>query len=329
MRINPRGGCAAKLSGLPLVELLGEAYRLVYGAAIPHPMMAPYDSALLDVGDSRALMVSADQMPVFGPDPEIAGRIAALHAMSDLFASGADPRWALPVIVVCPRALEQAQSVLVGLLRACRSEGVAVVGGHTSTGSEALIGLCVLGVPASDRSLGKLGAHEGDRLFLSKPVGTGLILHAVAAGELPTEALDIAIETMLISNRVAGTAALGAEATASTDVSGFGLLGHLAEMLGDRLGARVNSGGVPTLPYVDLMSSPFRRGGAIRANHDYVAERLTLTGVSDIDRLAPLLDPQTNGGLLITAPTDRTSELRAASFVEIGTITSTSGIVIE
>lgn len=327
--IGSQGGCAAKLSGMHLTALLAEAYGIVFGKGAAHPMMAPFDSARLEVGNDVALMTSVDLMPLFGFDPEATGRIAALHSMSDIFATGGTPRWAMPILVVSMRETRHAIDVLTGLLRTCKEEDVSIAGGHTTTGRDTYVGLSVIGTAPRGRALAKRGGRVGDRLFLSKPVGTGLVLHAVTIGALPRSALDSAYQTMLVSNRAAASAAANFGATASTDVSGYGLLGHLAEMLGDKLGARINSSAVPVLPLVGTIPSTLRHAGAIRANRDYVNDRVPLAEMSDLDRLAPLLDPQTNGGLLIAASAESAQDLEASGYVEIGELSEDVGITID
>lgn len=324
----PQGGCLSKLDGLSLRQLLESAHRRVFGT-LPANGLAPEDSAILPVSGD-ALLVSVDFGRPVGVAPLIAGKIAALHAMSDVLACGGVPRWALAMLGAFePRRADETEELLVGLLDACRAENVTIVGGHTIVGAEPLVGLTVLGDAPARPPLPKCGGLVGDRLLLSKPLGVGLLLRAHGLGAIPADALLPAVAAMLLSNREASKVAASSRGVrATTDVSGFGLLGHLSEMLPTGRGARIHLAAVPVLPGIDRLGEGLTRSEQMRANLEYAREHLRIAGDLGRPGLAPLLDPQTNGGLLVAVDVSSADQLVAAGYVDIGEITGEPSIVI-
>ena len=313
-------GCASKVSGVDLTCLVGNAYRSVPGAA-PAPTAEPEDCAVLGRIAGTALMTT-DFGPLVGPDMYRAGRIAATHAMSDVYAMGGTPLFATATLIVDPSLPASAGSdVLAGMVAASHEDGVELVGGHTVEGKEAMAGLSVIGV-AGETLLTKGGARPGDVLMLSKPVGAGLTVRAWRQGIFELADLEDALASMETSNRAAAEAAIAAGAVAATDVTGFGLLGHLAEVLAsDRLGAMVSLERVPVIPASTRVPASFARSRWLDNNLDYCRKQMRLIGARDRLRIAPLLDPQTSGGLLVVVPEAGADELRLAGFAAIGTVT--------
>ena len=328
-RMHPRGGCAAKLAAVELGELLADAYERVFGGSAVHPMVQPTDCAVLPLDGGGQLLTTVDLAPLVGLDLRRAGRIAALNALSDIYAVGGVGRWALVLLVLGP-GLDRTESteIMVGLLEACKADGVHVVGGHTLRGEESLAGLAAFGLPRSDRLLSKNGARPGDRLLISKPIGAGLVIRAFKLAVTGRDALDEAIALMTQSSEAASRAALDAQARAATDVSGFGLLGHLTEMLGDGLGARVSLKAVPTIGSLATVPVDAAHSAFVHANRDYVLARRPLTGITEFARLAPLVAPETNGGLLVVADGAGTDRLIESGFSDIGAVTDAAAIEI-
>lgn len=328
--MNPQGGCLAKLPALQLHELLTGAWQTAFGTdALRHPMDEPEDCAVLSLGDQQ-LLVTTDVGPLVGRDLRRAGRIAALHAMADVFACGGMPRWALPILVVNRgQPLDYMEAVLAGMLEACAAEQVQVVGGHTVTGREAMAGLTVLGMPRVSKVLRKCGAQLGDQLLLSKPLGVGLVARAYQLGVVGDAEMESALHVMETSNGPAAELALQARVHAATDVTGFGLLGHLGEMLSSGLGAVLDMDAVPVLAAAQPLLDDRYRTVWTDGNLEYVHSRWPLVGLTEPARLLALLDPQTNGGLLVAADLDMANRLAGPNFHVVGHITSSPVIEVQ
>ncbi len=327
--MNARGGCQCKLGGLDLERLLETALprpeKHLTGALKPRFE----DSAVFEHGLTR-LLATTDLAPLVGVDLVAAGRIAALHAMSDIFASGGVPKWALVTLVLSASdPLEHAEDVLSGIGIECAQHGVAILGGQTIIGSETLAGLTVLGVPSNGRILRKGGASDGNVLLMSKPIGTGLVLRGYKLGLLDDTALTSAIEVMSQSNAAASAAALRADVLCCTDISGFGLLGHLSEMLAPQLGATIHLAAVPQLPSVVNVPALAAETAWIDNNRVYANANRRLVSTVEQYRLAALFDPQTNGGLLVAARPESVQALVSAGFSPIGHVTSQDTIIVD
>jgi selenide,water dikinase len=235
-------------------------------------------------------------------DPAAWGSIAAANALSDVYATGGTPLFALNV-VGWPRdtlPLELLGSVLQGGAAACAEAGCLVVGGHTIDDPEPKFGLAVVGEVHPDRMLTNAGGCAGDRLVLTKPLGTGILATALKRDALLEAGMAEAVRSMTTLNAGAARAALAVGVSAATDVTGFGLLGHLANLLeASRVGAEVFCDAVPVFPHArNLAMRGFVPAGTKR-NLDAVATRTTWPGdVDDADRWL-LADAQTSGGLLV------------------------------
>lgn len=317
-QLSERCGCLAKLDGDSLECVLREAFATVEGAASSVPSG---DSATLPPIAGTGL-ASVDFGPLVCPDPLRAGWIAAMHAMSDIFASGGLPLAALAMLVIgpeMPRAVSTA--LMAGLIEACASEGAPVLGGHTIVSDEAMAGLAVIGSSQKPR-FSKGAGRAGDLLFVSKPLGNGILLRAYRQGLIEMPALEQALVWMERSNREAALAAGKAGVLAATDITGFGLLGHLAEMLRDsRCGARVGAADVPLIDGARGQAASLYRSPWIVRNLDFCRGITPLSAFADAELLGVLADPQTSGGLLVAAPNSRRALLEEAGFQQIGSLT--------
>jgi selenide,water dikinase len=314
-------GCACKLGASELGVVLGS---LRPGS---HPDLlvgtdTGDDAAVWRRPDGRALVGTVDFFTPVVDDARTWGAIAAANAASDVYAMGGRPLFALNV-VAWPQAslpLELLGDVLEGALEVAERGGWLVAGGHTIDGAEPLYGQAVIGECETEALLTNAGGRPGDTLVLTKGIGTGLVTTAVKrldatalapGGEL-VEPYAAAIASMTTLNDEARTAALRAGATAATDVTGFGLVGHLHKLaLASGVEAVVEAGAVPLLPGVaDLATRGFVPGGTGR-NVAFVRRFIDLPE----EDLAILADPQTSGGLLVACPADRAAglvdELRA------------------
>lgn len=315
-----RGACLAKLPGVALRQLLG---------SLPNACTPWEDSALVPPADGT-LLATVDFGPLICPDARTAGRIAALNAFSDIYAAGGTPLFALAVVVVdTARPLAVAEQVLAGMAEACAAEGAILAGGQTITGAECLAGLSVIGSARGGAVLRKRGALPGDDLLLSKPLGLGLVLWGRALGAVDDAAWSQAIEVMLTSNAGASRSALAGAVHASTDVTGYGLLGHLSEMLSLGIGAAIDLDCVPLLDGARNLPPELRTTAAIGANAAYANESIAVRSRRSAAELAPLFDAQTNGGLLVAAPPESRAGLEHDGFTRIGAVTGDGFILVD
>ncbi len=263
------------------------------------------DAAVYRPADDLALIQTVDFFPPVVDDPYTFGAIAAANAMSDIYAMGGDVLLALNV-AAWPDDLpgEQLSRIFAGGADKLAEVGAVIAGGHTVTDDEPKYGLCVTGTIRPDRIMTKAGARPGDRLYLTKPIGTGVVTTALKRDAAADEHLAEAIEWMLRLNRDAARLALEVGVNACTDITGFGLAGHAAEMA-DKSGVRLRIGAeaVPLLTraaeYAELGFVP---GGTDRNRDHFTSGERPLVTLPDnlphpLDQL--LFDPQTSGGLLL------------------------------
>ena len=312
------GGCAAKVGPSPLRDALSRLDPAPADPSVLIGLSEADDAAVLKWSGGDVTLASVDAFRAFADDPWLVGRVAAVNAVSDILAKGADARHALALVTIPAdtpvRESETLYQVLAGIRAALDPLGIALVGGHSTTGPELFVGLCVTGEPALDgRFLGLAGLSSGDALILTKPLGTGVLLAADAQGMARGDWLATAIGNMVRDNASAGKIAIGPDVIACTDVSGFGLAGHLLEILeASGVAAELSMQALPVLPgAVDLV----RRGITSTFHHQNVtlAEHLSVQG-SEIDQalVELLFDPQTSGGLLIASkPGDEAQSLLA------------------
>jgi selenide,water dikinase len=263
------------------------------------------DAALLRPETGPALVFTVDFITPIVDDPEDFGAIAAANSLSDVYAMGGEPQAAL-AICGFPEGRVGGE-VLERIFRGGRDEaaeaGCAIVGGHTVVDAELKYGLCVLGSVAPDRVLSQTGARPGDRLVLTKPLGFGVAAQAIKQQRLAKARIDAAVAAMKTLNRGARDAALAAGARAATDVTGFGLLGHLHHVLaGSRCAARIHASAVPLLDFARELAGAGLVPGGSRKNRAYVeAHTSWAPGVDEVTRIL-LCDAQTSGGLLVAVP---------------------------
>jgi selenide,water dikinase len=327
-QLSPHCGCAAKLGGTELTRIL-EAAAVSSSLAAGNFTVRPEDCAIIEP-TALPILATLDYGPLVTASAYRSGRIAAVHALSDTFAMGGRPLAALAMLTVdleLPRDVPR--DLLAGMIAGCAAEGVELLGGHTVIGPEAMVGLSIIG-QAGRRLLTKRGARCGDLVMVSKPLGTGLALRAYRQGLIDDGALEPVLANMEVSNRKASRIAVEAGVHAATDVTGFGLAGHLAEMLApDGLGARVCLDRVPVLDAAKGLPSVLARSKWIEENHNYCQQLMPLSGIGERDQLAMLLDPQTSGGLLVAASDAQAGQLAQAGFQRIGTVTDRGELEVQ
>lgn len=280
----------------------------------------PDDAAVYLVHPDLAIVQTVDFFTPVVDDPGLFGRIAAANALSDVWAMGVDPLFALNIVGFPVKRLPL--GMLVEILRGgaekCAEAGVAVLGGHSIDDPEPKYGLVVTGVCHPDAIVTKAGARPGDALVLTKPLGTGIITTALRNDQAPPAAVERAVEVMLALNGPAARAMRAAGgAHACTDVTGFGLLGHLREMAAaSGVGARVHAGAVPLIEGApDLARRGIAPGGTKR-NLEFVNRHAAWApGIPEEARLL-LCDAQTSGGLLIAVLPERAEALLDALHAE-------------
>ena len=271
------------------------------------------DAAVYRLSDDLALVLTVDYFTPIVDDPYAFGQIAAANSLSDVYAMGGKPI-AMLSIVGFPRqhlALGVLGEILKGGAEKGREAGVNVVGGHSIDDAEPKIGYAVTGVIHPAKIWKNVGAEPGDALILTKPIGTGIIATAIKEGQAPPRAVDAATLTMATLNRAAADAAAGIRVHAATDITGFGLLGHLREMAaGSGVRVRLLADRVPLLPDVVALAESGNVPGGTKRNLRATAASIQWDARIPESLRSVLADAQTSGGLLIATP-DGDAYLRA------------------
>lgn len=293
------------------------------------------DAAVWRLDADRALVLTTDFITPIVDDARAWGRIAAANAVSDVYAMGGRPFLALNLVGWNTEELatDVLVEVLEGAADAAAEGGWVTVGGHTVEDPEPKFGMAVVGDVHPDRVLTNAGLRPGDSLVLTKALGMGIVATALKAGQAPEGVVDAAVASMSRLNREAATVALAAGATGATDVTGFGLLGHLRTMAeASHVDADLDVAAIPVLDGVpELLAAGFVPGGT-RRNLAWAAERVEADGVDEAV-ITLLADAQTSGGLLFgaspSAADEATRALRASGHAAavIGTVRAGRGVL--
>jgi selenide,water dikinase len=329
MKMCENGGCMAKISGTQLINMV---YRAKKRANIENQLYldeicnGKVEDCAVIKSNSGNWLFSTDFGPLVGNDSFTAGRIAALNALSDVYAMGGIPQYALVILCVGDNLLiGDDEEILAGVYKTCELENVSIVGGHTIKGSETMVGLSVLGKDGN-YLIRKQGAHIGDSVWISKALGTGLVFRAYYHNLLSEKDYMEAVETALQSNDTRDILQNYSNIHAMTDITGYGLLGHLSEMLMKNQGAKIYMSQIPMLNALKNLSPVIMRNDYIMNNIHYVLRtRKVRINLNNMDEMV-LFDPQTNGPIvIITDAVCRTADLKG-KFVRIGEITDTPKI---
>lgn len=310
----PCGGCGSKASSRVLQRALSQLeqprhQRVLIG------LDAPDDIALVSNQPNQATATSTDFFTAFVDDPYLLGRIAALNSLSDLYVKAAVPHSALSIAVV-PEGAEEQQSrllseLLAGAVREFSEAEVAIVGGHSIVGPKLTIGFTVLGDADPKQVVRKTSLAVGDCLVLTKPLGTGVLLAGHMQAKCRAAWWTTLVESMLASNRQAATIVPQMEVSAATDVTGFGLAGHLQEMLaGTQLAAELSLAALPLLPGASELLAEGIESTLAPANRAGCPSIL-LPADAKSHRANILFDPQTSGGLLLAVAESQLQPLLA------------------
>ena len=272
------------------------------------------DAAVYRVRDDLAVVASVDFFTPIVDDPATFGAIAATNALSDLHAMGASPIFALGLAAFPEDASTDAlAAVMRGAADAAMADGCPVLGGHTIFDPEPKYGLAVIGTAHPDRILGNASGRAGDVLVLTKALGVGVIVSAQKAGRCDPVAMEAALASMLRSNRLGAEAALAAGVVCATDVTGFGLIGHLSELAAaSGLAAELSADAVPLLPGSRALAAAGVTTGGARRNRAFAPGLVAVDVDVPIEVEDLLHDPQTSGGLLLAVPPGRAARLRDA-----------------
>jgi selenide,water dikinase len=311
-------GCGAKVGSNVLEQVLTRIQAEQEPTAdVQMGLDAPDDAAVIQVPANRLLVQTVDYFRALVDDPFLFGQIAANHALSDLFAMGAQPQSALAIATLpyaTPKKLqEQLYHLLSGATKVLQATGASLIGGHTTEGSDLAFGLTCNGVVEETHLLRKNGLQADQALILTKPLGTGTLFAADMQFKAKGRWIEGAIASMLVSNAAAAQCFLQHGATACTDITGFGLLGHLVEMM--RASNRAVSLNLNAIPVLDGATETLRHGylSSIHPQNQQAARWLDQPQAAQRDALYPLLfDPQTSGGLLASIPNAQVDACLAA-----------------
>jgi len=275
------------------------------------------------------LLQSVDFFPPIVDDPYRFGQIAAANALSDVYAMGGEPLTAMN-LVGFPSTLDLGilREILAGGLSKIEESGAKLCGGHSVQDDEPKYGLSVTGFVEEERVVRNAGARAGDVLVLTKPLGFGILTTALKRDLVSEPGIEDAVEAAATLNKSARAAVREVEVSAATDVTGYGFLGHLQEMLeASGLGAVVRRREVPVWERAVSLAAEGCYPGGLKNNRQYVGQKVIADGVGP-DDLLPLYDPQTSGGLLVSVP-----EQRASAFVRVlegyGVLAAVVGEVVE
>ena len=308
-------GCGCKISPSLLEEILKS--NKVNGKDFSNTLLVGNqgmdDAAVTDIGDGRAIISTTDFFMPIVDDPFDFGRIAGVNAISDVYAMGGKPIMAVSILgwPINELGTEVAGQVVQGGRAACADAGIPLAGGHSIDSPEPIFGLAVTGIVDADKILENSTAKEESKLYLTKPLGVGVLTTAQKKGLLEDEHQDIARDQMIQLNKIGAELGEINGVNAVTDVTGFGLLGHLVEMCeGSYLNAVLY---FESIPIIDCAPYYVEKGcvpGGTQRNWDSYGSKIG--ELSDVQRNL-LCDPQTSGGLLISVTPDAEGEFLALS----------------
>jgi len=302
------GGCGAKVGARVLSRVISEL-NPVPRDDILVGLSTPDDAAVVEVPAGKVMVHTVDYFRAIIDDPYLFGQIAANHCLSDIFAMGAEAQSALAIATIPfgteNRVEDTIRQLMAGAMLVLNDAGTALVGGHTSEGAELALGFSINGIADKNAILRKGGMQAGDALILTKPLGTGTLFAADMQQKAKGRWIEAALESMLLSNRIASEILFQHQATACTDITGFGLLGHLLEMI-QPSGVEVEID-MSALPLIDGALQTIEMG--ILSSLQPANMRLKRVIVNQAEAvhspLYPLVfDPQTSGGLLASVPFD-------------------------
>ncbi|NCN43491.1 MAG: selenide, water dikinase SelD [Piscirickettsiaceae bacterium CG_4_9_14_3_um_filter_43_564] len=305
-------GCGCKISPQLLEDILKTQLTLT-----PHPKLlvgnsTKDDAAAYDLGDGTSVLSTTDFFMPIVDDPFTFGQIAATNAISDIYAMGGKPLMAIAILgwPIDTLSAEIAQQVIDGGRATCEAAGIPLAGGHSIDAPEPIFGLAVTGLVENQFLKRNASAEPNGTLFLTKPLGIGILTTAQKQKKLQPEHLNTAIDAMTTLNQIGHDLAKLDGVTALTDITGFGLLGHLIELCeGSEIAAQIQYDKLPLLPHVlDYLSQGCTPGGSER---NFASYGHKVSPLRDNTQKMILCDPQTSGGLLAVVRNDAIPEFQA------------------
>ncbi len=290
------------------------------------------DAGVYKLTDTTALVQTVDFFTPIVDDPRIFGRVAAANSLSDVYAMGARPLTAMNVVCfpIKKLGIQMLRAILQGGLEIMSEAGVALLGGHSVEDDEPKYGLAVTGLVHPDRIMKNSSLQPGDRLILTKSVGTGVIATALKGGVAAPESVDAMIRSMSFLNRSASEVAVNFDVRACTDVTGFGLAGHLVEMArASSCSLRLDSASVPILADAFEAASMGLIPAGAYANRNFFGAWITLMSTVSLERQDLMFDPQTSGGLVLGIAADKATALQKALIAAGVEVAADIGEVLE
>lgn len=322
------GGCTAKLGA----GLLGHVLEKIPRPAYDKNLLVGYDSkddaAVYQVTDNLAIVQTLDFFPPMVSDPYLFGQIAAANALSDIYAMGGEVKSALNIVCFPEQEdLNILGEILRGGAEKVTEAGGILAGGHSICDHEIKYGLSVMGTVSPERIYKNNGGQIGDQLILTKKLGVGIVCTADRVGEASKESVEEAVESMTMLNKYAAKLCGGYRIHACTDVTGFGFLGHLHEMMAGNVSCRIDSSKILTIRGAFGCAEEFLLTAAGQKNRNHTAAFVKFEGVAfAMEEI--LFDPQTSGGLLI-AVDKRDADALLRKFTEAGIPASLVGEILE
>jgi selenide, water dikinase len=302
------GGCGCKISPSVLRELLTSQEDLPADSRLIVGNEHHDDASVIDLQNGQYLISTTDFFMPVVDDPRTFGKIAAANALSDVYAMGGSPLTALAILgwPVDKLAPAIAAEVLDGARFMCRMAGITLSGGHSIESAEPIFGLAVNGLVGKNALKRNSTACEGDLIFMTKPLGNGIITSAAKKAKANQTDLDDAISYMCTLNKMGESLGQIRGITALTDITGFGLAGHLIEMCeGSGLSAEIEFDKVPVYPFIQFYLDQFIYPDMTTKNYSYYASKISPLNAK---QLFTLCDPQTSGGLLVSVSPDAVNE---------------------
>ncbi len=269
------------------------------------------DAAIYQLSDEIALVTTVDIITPPVEDPFVYGQIAAANSISDVYAMGGRPVTCLNIVCFPSKKLpaEHLHRIVAGALDKITEAGAVLVGGHSVEDSEPKFGLAVTGVVHPERYWANVGARPGDRLILTKPIGSGVLFNAKLKGRVSEAAFSACLDQVTTLNRSAAECLAQFDIHAATDITGFGLAGHGLEMTGeDEVCLRLELDRVPVMPEAVEMYERGVTTGVNRHNREVIGDRLVFEGSHSDARREIVFDPQTSGGLMVALPAEQAED---------------------
>ncbi len=311
--LTGQGGCSAKIAQADLHSVLAGIVTAPGGDLLVSALTMD-DAAVYRIGEGVAVVATTDFFPPPVDDPGDYGAIATANALSDIYAMGGRPLLLLNLVGYDLASLDPGilSQILEGGAEVAREAGCAIAGGHSIRSPEPLFGCAVVGLVDPARMITNAGARPGDVLFLTKPLGTGVVLNAHKQQRVTAPVLAGAVAVMRELNRAAAQAMLEAKATAATDITGFGLMGHAANLArASRVRLRIEAAALPLLPgAIDLVRAGHVPGGT-RRNLELASSESRIGVDLAAEMVLLACDAQTSGGLLLSVPEGRAGVLTA------------------